>query len=387
MSPPRKAAEGHLLQFFKVTLISALLIGAAGGILKSRATPVVAQSAQARVALPKQVGYWSDAAPLPESEVSMAAVLLKNGDPLLTGGEAVTYGQPTRAVQRYAVGSGKWSTASPMLQERIGHTASLLKDGRVLVVGGLGKKLQPIKTAEVYNPTRNAWTRTRVLPATRFSHSASVLPDGRVLVVGGIVNTNISRSTLIFDPRNLTWKPGPASLYPHAQQDAVTLAGGQILIAGGYGGSAEIFDPKTARWTPAGGPSLRAHPVLQVLPDGNVLFASGVDKLGHTFVTSDLFNPKTDRWQAAAPMPSGRDTPMGVELRDGRVLIAGGGFNQHMLRSAEIYDSRSNRWLSAAPMHYARSAAAALLLRTGKVLVCGGSWFGSVLSSCELYRS
>jgi len=42
--------------------------------------------------------------------------------------------------------------------ERIAHTQTVLRDGHVLVVGGLGKKLQGLPTAEVYDPAHNTWT-------------------------------------------------------------------------------------------------------------------------------------------------------------------------------------------------------------------------------------
>jgi hypothetical protein len=321
-----------------------------------------------------------------DAEVSQAAILLRNGDALMTGGEDVTYGRPTSTVQRYDVATGKWLLVAPMRWERIGHTATLLKDGRVLVAGGLGKKLQGLNTAEIYDPARNTWTPMARMPGTRFSQSASLLPDGRVLVVGGIVQGAISRSTLLFDPHTLAWKPGPSTLYPHAQQATVTLPDGRILVAGGYGGKAELFDPAKNRWTAIGGPGLRAHPVLTLLPGGLVLFASGVSNLGQPFASAALFNPRTGRWRPAASMPTGRDTPIGVELRDGRVLVAGGGFNKQVLRTAEIYDPRANAWITAAPMRQARSAATVLLLRSGNALVCGGTQFGYVLDSCELYH-
>ena len=135
----------------------------------------------------KPAGSWKAAAPLPVPEVSQAALLLTNGDVLMTGGEDVKDGRPTRVVQRYHTAAGTWSTVAAMRQERIGHTATLLKDRRVLVVGGLGKKLQPLNSVETYDPVRDRWASTVPLPDVRFSHSATLLPDGRVLVVGGIV--------------------------------------------------------------------------------------------------------------------------------------------------------------------------------------------------------
>ena len=212
------------------------------------------------------------------------------------------------------------------------------------------------------------------------------LPDGRVLVVGGIVHGAISRSVLIFDPRKPAWRAGPPTLSPHAQQDALALPDGRVLIAGGYGGRAEVYDPRAGRWTEVGGPDVLAHPILASLRNGDVLLATGVNNAGQAFSSTSLFDPKTDRWSSAAAMATGRDSPIGAELRDGRVLVAGGAANRQVLRSAEIYDGRSNRWAHAAPMRQARSAASALLLRNGRVLVCGGSWYGTVLSSCELYH-
>ena len=137
--------------------------------------------------------------------------------------------------------------------------------GRVLAVGGLGKKLQPLSSVEIYDPVRDRWASTVPLPDVRFSHSATLLPDGRVLVVGGIVHGAISRSVLIFDPRKPAWRAGPPTLSPHAQQNALALPDGRILIAGGYGGRAEVYDPRAGRWTEVGGPA-RTRPSDSCLP-------------------------------------------------------------------------------------------------------------------------
>lgn len=338
---------------------------------------------QARV----PVGSWTAAAPLPVPEVSQAAVVLAGGDVLLTGGEDTGGGRPTAVVQRYRGATGTWSLMAAMTHQRIGHTVTLLGDGRVLAVGGLGAKLQPLSSVEIYDPARNRWAPTAPLPDVRFSQSATLLPDGRVLVVGGIVHGAISRSVLIFDPRTQTWTAGPSTISPHAQQSAVALPDGRVLIAGGYGGKAEVYDSKAATWAQVGGPRVLTHPVVARLPDGDVLFATGVDRAGRPSSSSSLFDPKTNRWSSAAGMTAGRDSPAAAELRDGRVLVAGGAADRKVLQSAEIYDPRSDRWAPAASMRQARSAASADVLRNGRVLVCGGSRYGTVLSSCELYRA
>src|ERR1044072_2300086 len=73
-------------------------------------------------------GSWTAAAPLPVPEGSAAALLLASGYVLMTGGEDVKDGRPTRVVQRYHTAAGTWSTVAAMRQERIGHTVTLLKD-------------------------------------------------------------------------------------------------------------------------------------------------------------------------------------------------------------------------------------------------------------------
>jgi N-acetylneuraminic acid mutarotase len=362
-------------------VVAAVLIGLTGAYYVARSAGGQSHDAGA------PVGSWTAAAPLPVPEVSQAEVVLADGDVLMTGGEDTGGGRPTPVVQRYRIATGKWSIVAAMRHERIGHTVTLLEDGRVLAVGGLGAKLQPLRSAEIYDPARNRWAPTAPLPEVRFSQSATLLPDGRVLVVGGIVNGAISRSVLIFDPRRAAWTAGPPTISPHAQQSAVTLPGGRVLIAGGYGGKAEVYDPRAGTWTEVGGPDVLTHPVVVRLRDGHVLLATGVDDAGQPSSSSSLFDPKADRWSSAAEMATGRDSPAGAELRDGRVLVAGGAADRKVLQSAEIYDPRSNRWAPAGPMLHARSAASAVVLRNGRVLVCGGSRYGAVLASCELYRA
>ena len=229
-------------------LVAAVLVGVIGAGFVAQRAGTMRDARSDCVDITKPAS-WTAAAPLPVPEVSQAALLLANGDVLMTGGEDVKDGRPTRVVQRYHTAAGTWSTVAAMRQERIGHTVTLLKDGRVLAVGGLGKKLQPLSSVEIYDPVRDRWASTVPLPDVRFSHSATLLPDGRVLVVGGIVHGTISRSVLIFDPRKPAWRAGPPTLSPHAQQDALALPDGRVLIAGGYGGKAEVYDPRAGRWT------------------------------------------------------------------------------------------------------------------------------------------
>jgi N-acetylneuraminic acid mutarotase len=185
----------------------AILLLAAAVVAGLVAGGYVAWSAGDRSS-PAPVGSWTAAAPLAVPEVSQAAVVLSDGDVLMTGGEDKAGGRPTGVVQRYRAATGKWSAVAAMRHDRIGHTVTLLADGRVLAVGGLGAKLQPLSSVEIYDPARNRWAETAPLPDVRFSQSATLLADGRVLVVGGIVHGAISRSVPSSIPARGCGRPG-----------------------------------------------------------------------------------------------------------------------------------------------------------------------------------
>jgi hypothetical protein len=67
---------------------------------------------------------------------AFAAVTLKNGDVLLTGGEPYD-AVDSAAAQRFEVAEQRWCLAGTMKSPRKHHTATRLDDGRVLVVSGI----------------------------------------------------------------------------------------------------------------------------------------------------------------------------------------------------------------------------------------------------------
>jgi len=214
-----------------------------------------------------------------------------------------------------------------------------------------------------------------------------LLPDGRVLVVGGIVNHIIAHSTLIFDPRRDDFVAGPATRFPHAQQGALTLRDGRILIAGGYGGGPETYDPRSNSWRAAGTTSARIRPTMALLPSGSVLLAGGTDLQERDLRTASVFHPDSNHWTVTEPLRAPRNSSVGGLLTDGRVLVAGGEqVNDHLLRTAELYNPKLRSWTPAAPMKIARSGSTSTILQDGTLLVCGGSGFAVTLSSCERFH-
>jgi len=94
----------------------------------------------------------------------------------------------------------------------------------------------------------------------RESDSATLLGDGRVLIVGG-QNDRVLASAEIYDPKTGKFSPTGSLDAPSENHTATLMADGRVLIAGGdpSGGddqtplaSAELYDPKSGTFSPTG---------------------------------------------------------------------------------------------------------------------------------------
>jgi len=182
---------------------------------------------------------------------------------------------------------------------------------------------------------------------------------------------------------------------------ATLLVDGRVLVAGGGPAqwslpgpdlaTAEIFDPKTGKFSPTGSMTTtrQAH-TATLLRDGRVLIAGGNDKADHAVATAELYDPRTRKFSPTGSMATARGYQTATLLADGRVLIAGGdpdGWNGSgsIIASAEIYDPRTGTFTTTGSMIGRRSWHAAALLTDGRVLVTGGDDRSSELASAEIY--
>jgi hypothetical protein len=167
----------------------------------------------------------------------------------------------------------------------------------------------------------------------------------------------------------------------------VTLADGRVLIVGGWTGytgelgggvflrRAELYDPTSGDWSPAGDlAGARTDFVLVALPDGGALVAGGyIDRFEQTLAaTAERFHPSTRTWSVAAEPPTAAARRTGIRLSDGRVLIAGGAAGDATVDAAESYDPATDSWTVIEPLPRPRAGAAGLLLGDGSALLVGG---------------
>ena len=135
-----------------------------------------------------------------------------------------------------------------------------------MIVGGSASSLTgaPLATAELYNPNSETFSAIGNTNTAHASHTATLLADGKVVVAGGSnlpPNTRNSITVVaeLYDPATNTFAHTGAMQAPREFHQAVRLANGEVLVAGGDDGvnvlsSTEVYDPTIgtfatdARW-------------------------------------------------------------------------------------------------------------------------------------------
>jgi hypothetical protein len=152
----------------------------------------------------------------------LAAALLPDGKVFLAGGEqtVVVSGGTTRCCVSGPVSSAlailfdnnasSFSAAGDMSTSRSSLTLTLIPNGEVLIAGGAAintkavqtkavTTVQPLASAELFNPASGTFSTTGSMTTARTEHTATLLSNGKVLVVGGVdANDNVLSSAELF---------------------------------------------------------------------------------------------------------------------------------------------------------------------------------------------
>lgn len=187
-----------------------------------------------------KTGMFSPTGSMSNGRDEQTATLLQDGRVLVAGGsDASGEGLPQSSAELYEPKTGTFSPTGAMTSPRWYHTATLLSNGRVLIAGGEG--LGPnLASAELYDPKTGTFSATGSMSQARSDHTATLLPNGRVLIAGGDTfgQSPASISTLasaeIYDPRTGTFSPAGSMNSPRLRQTATLLLDGRVLIAGGW---------------------------------------------------------------------------------------------------------------------------------------------------------
>lgn len=333
-------------------------------------------------------GTWAPTASMLVATAFSGVVALPDGEILVAGG---FQGAVTPAVvatsQIYNPSTGSWSATGSMHVPRAGFQALLLKDGDVLVAGGEIAQNDVTNTAEIYNPGTGTWTMTGNMTYPRLNYQAVLLNDGRVFVEGGSL-ANGSSVAEIYNPATGIWTLTPPQPFPREEALAVRLPDGDVLVAGGSTSTttttlSELYNPSTNAWTRTGSLNeARASGGGALLNDGDVLFAGGQAIYNQStpsiqfLYTSELFNATTSRWTLTGDMSAARGSiaDATVLLNNGDVLVPGGSFQPETGQaSSDIYYPAQGVFGPAGNMSVPRGEGEmAATLPDGDVLVFGG---------------
>ena len=313
---------------------------------------------------------------------SHAATLLQNGKVLVSGG----FNSRSVAVataELYDPATAAWTAASAMQTPRSSPAATLLANGKVLVSGGQTSLVTPtsLATVELYDPATNNWSAAGPFATARSVHTATLLPNGKVLVAGGL-NTAASANSIaiaeLYDPATNTWSPAGTMATARYAHTATLLPTGKVLVIGGLAvsgevGTAELYDPATNIWTTVGRLATpRYGHAATLLGNGKLLLTGGsgfATGAFATFKSVEIYDSATHVAVVVAPMAVARVSHTMTLLRDNKVLVTGGFAS---LGSGEVYDAATNVWTPTGAMVAGRHAHTATLLNNGRVLIGGG---------------
>jgi hypothetical protein len=393
---PHKSRSADLRRVGGLAVVLLVVAASTASMLDQSSVVPLFTLAASRTCNPRGVASPTGAMIL--GRVGHTATRLRSGKVLVAGGRidpitsrsANPRNAVTASAELYDPTTGTWSVTGPMSSARTFHSAVLLPSGKVLVAGGRDfPSFDSVTSAELYDPDSGNWTETGDMRDARDSFAAIVLRSGKVLVTPGLAPDNSTRAYEVYDPARGSWSAIAGSAMRFGS--ATLLESGRVLVIGrGTVDSAELYDPPSNTWRPAGTMiTARDSYTSTGLPSGKVLVAGGDEPTGSSGAISsaEIYDPAGGTWTQTNSMISPHSDANATLLPSGEVLIAGG-WNRILAAasdSVDVYDPALDRWTALGMMATPRAAFTATLLRSGALLFAGGFDGIDFSASAEIY--
>jgi hypothetical protein len=272
---------------------------------------------------------WSRAACLRQGRTGHTATLLEDGTVMVAGGAAE--GGSLASVEVYDPALDLWSERPPMATPRALHAAVRLEGGPVVCTGGadLGR-VPPVRLAsvEIYDPALDLWSRAASMAGGRAAHSATLLEGDAVLITGGDGHGEPPQGSEVYLAGMDLWRQTLGANATPARHSATRLVDGSVLLAGGCSGGAvaavrRYWPARRTFLCQAEMPGRRRSHTGTLLDDGRMLVAGGWNGRGCALDTAQVYDPRSDAW-APAGTTAPRAAHTATRLAGGSVLLAGG---------------------------------------------------------------
>lgn len=289
---------------------------------------------------------WSRAAFLRQGRQGHTATLLEDGTVMVAGGAAE--GGSLASVEVYDPVADRWDERTPMATPRALHAAVRLAGGPVVCTGGADLRRVPLArlaSVEIYDPPLDVWSRAATMAGGRAAHSATLLEDDAVLITGGEGHGEPPQAAEVYLAGMDRWRQTLGANAAPARHSATRLVDGSVLVSGGCSGGAvatvhRYWPARRTFLCQAEMPDRRRSHTGTLLHDGRILVAGGWNGRGCVLDTAQVYDPCSDAWTPAGTTAP-RAAHTATRLAGGGVLLAGGltrwGQRRCALASSELF--------------------------------------------------
>ena len=263
-----------------------------------------------------------------------------------------------------------WVYKAHMLSSRSSFAAVTGADGRIYVFGGRpGTGPTAISAAEVYDPGTDSWSPIADLPEAMADEPAVLMPDGQIIIVSSSGSNNVydydpstnSYSTLGKFDTSVMGRPRAGALVPN----------GKVYFDGFFSQDIGTYDFSTNAWTATKNLQNIFLDRAAFLSVGDTSYVIGGESGGPAVKSLDSYNWHTDVELSLADIPAARYELACTIGKDGR-FYALGGVDAGTTNEADAYDPATNDWSTLASMQLDRGYFASVTGADGRIYAIGG---------------